>query len=161
MKIPHNFGFTEEHDLLRQSARRFLTERATAESVRKTIEDKIGWDRALYKEMAELGWVGLAVSDEAGGAGLGWLHLALLLEEHGRALLPSPLLPSTLAAIALARAGAEDAVCAAVCAGRSPGRSSVPCPTRSELESGIDGRGASEPRSPCGGLERRQARHRS
>lgn len=104
MTFPKDFGHTDEHDLVRSSARRFLNERATAEERRRLLEAD-GWDAALLREMAELGWLGLSLPDDVGGAGLRALHLCLLLEEHGRALLPSPLLPMTLAGLAIDRAG--------------------------------------------------------
>ncbi len=106
-QIPTDFGFTEEHDLLRQSARRFLDERCTIQEVRRFSESAIGHDPQLWKEVAALGWLGLVLPEASGGAGLGHLHLALLLEETGRRLLPAPLLASALAGFALEAAGSE------------------------------------------------------
>ncbi len=106
--IPSDFGFTPEHDLLRDSARRFLAERCPASELRRLCEDPLGHDPKLWKELAELGWVGLVLPEEHGGAGLGHLHLVLLLEEMGRVLLPAPFFGCLLAGIAI-REGASGA----------------------------------------------------
>jgi alkylation response protein AidB-like acyl-CoA dehydrogenase len=58
--------------------------------------------------MAELGWLGLRIPEEFGGAGLAWVDLTVLLEETGRSLFPSPLLASTLAALALCESGSPE-----------------------------------------------------
>jgi alkylation response protein AidB-like acyl-CoA dehydrogenase len=104
-EIPRDFGFGDEHDLLRQQARRFLDERSPAAEVRRLAEDALGFDPAVWKDMAGLGWTGLVLPEAHGGAGLGALHLALLLDEMGRRLLPSPFLATVLAGLALERAG--------------------------------------------------------
>lgn len=106
--IPRDFGFTEDHELLSRSARRFLDDRCTMDVVRRLAEDPAGHDPALWKEMAQLGWVGLVLSERHGGAGLGSLHLALLLEEMGRCLLPSPFLSTVMAGIAIERGGSVE-----------------------------------------------------
>ena len=106
--IPGDFGFTDDHDLLRASARRLLAERSPLTAVRRLVDDELGYDRALYAELAELGWVGLALPEELGGAGLDTLGLALLFDETGRCLLPSPLLASALAALAIELAGDDE-----------------------------------------------------
>ncbi|MEZ4232071.1 MAG: acyl-CoA dehydrogenase family protein [Polyangiaceae bacterium] len=102
-QAPHGFGFTEDHDLARKEARRFLSEHSTREHVRAQYEDPRGYDRDLYKQALELGWLGLSVPEQYGGAGLDALHLLLLWEELGRALYPSPLFGSALAVEALLR----------------------------------------------------------
>jgi len=103
--VPRDFGFGEDHALLRDSARRFLAERCPASEVRRLADDPMGHDPGLWKEMAELGWVGLVLPEAQGGAGLGALHLALLMEEMGRRVLPSPFFGVLLAGLALERAG--------------------------------------------------------
>ncbi len=67
------FAFTEEQDELRRQARALLEEREPS------------WD-----ELAELGWLGVSVPEESGGAGLGFVEEAVLFEELGRALYPGP-----------------------------------------------------------------------
>jgi alkylation response protein AidB-like acyl-CoA dehydrogenase len=106
-EVPVDFGFTPEHELLRDSARRFLEARCPVSEVRRLAEDPLGHDPKLWRDLAELGWLGLVLPEAHGGAGLGHLHLALLLEEMGRALLPSPFFGCLLAGIALREGGSE------------------------------------------------------
>jgi len=105
--VPGDFGFTEEHALLREQARRFLAERWPIAELRRLADSGGRLDPGLWKEMAQLGWVGLVLPERWGGAGLGWLHLEILLEEMGRRLVPGPFLGSLLAGVALAQAGSE------------------------------------------------------
>jgi alkylation response protein AidB-like acyl-CoA dehydrogenase len=99
--------YDEEHALLRAEARRWLDERFPIARVRALAESDSGEDPADWKELAALGWLGLCVPEKFGGAGLGAVHMSVLMEETGRRLLPCPLLASTLAAIALAQSGSE------------------------------------------------------
>ncbi|HTO06251.1 MAG TPA: acyl-CoA dehydrogenase family protein [Myxococcota bacterium] len=99
--------YDEELALLRAEARRWLDERFPIARVRALADADAGEDPGDWKELAALGWLGLCVPEKYGGAGLGALHLSVLMEETGRRLLPSPLLPATLAALALAQSGSE------------------------------------------------------
>ncbi len=108
LDLPRDFGFDEEHELLRDSARSFLQERCPVSEVRRLLDDPVGHDAGLWKEMAALGWTGIAIAEAHGGAQLGALHLALLLEEMGRVVLPSPFLATTLAGVALGHAEGAD-----------------------------------------------------
>ena len=83
-----NFGFTEEQELLRASAREFLTREVPMTVVREISETESGYRPELWLKMAELGWLGLLVPEEYGGAALGIVELVVMLEETGRALLP-------------------------------------------------------------------------
>ena len=89
---------TEEQDLLHSTARDFVTQRSSLRRIRDLRDraDADGFSRALWKEMAELGWLGIVVPVEHGGLGLGWTDLACVMEEVGRGLMPEPLL-STVA----------------------------------------------------------------
>ena len=100
-------GYDEEHALLQAEARRWLAERVTPAELRRLAADARGDEPALWRELAALGWTGLVVPEAQGGAGLGAVHLAVLAEETGRRLLPSPLLPTLLAAKLIELAGNE------------------------------------------------------
>ncbi len=100
-----NFGFTDEQELLRQEVRKVLDAQAPMAEVRRLAETPEGFSRELWKQMGELGWLGLTIPEAHGGAGLGWVDLVVLLEEAGRSLLPSPLIATTLAAATIADAG--------------------------------------------------------
>ncbi|MGW1617647.1 acyl-CoA dehydrogenase family protein [Streptomyces sp. NPDC002172] len=103
--------FTEEHEQLRATLRRFLADKAPSEAVRRSMESADGHDPVLWRRMAgELGLLGLALPEEYGGFGGGPVELGLVLEELGRALLPSPYFATVaLAGQALAVSGDETA----------------------------------------------------
>ncbi|MGH0037282.1 MAG: acyl-CoA dehydrogenase family protein [Myxococcota bacterium] len=103
-----NFGFTEEQELLRAEVRKFLDQNAPISEVRKMVESDLGFDRALWARMAELGWVGLTVPEAHGGVGLDFVTLVAVLEETGRTLFPSPLVSSVLAAKAIEALGSDE-----------------------------------------------------
>ena len=86
----------EERDELRSSARALLARESSSERVRATIADPPGFDRGLWDQMVELGWTGMHVSVELGGAGAGYADLAVILHELGRAIVPSPFLGSAV-----------------------------------------------------------------
>jgi acyl-CoA dehydrogenase len=108
--VPPNLGFTADHDLTRKEARRFLAERCPMRVIRERTAEPSKLDHGLWREMAQLGWLGLTAPPELGGAGLDAVHLALLFEEMGRVLLPSPYLASTLALQAILLAGTPEQV---------------------------------------------------
>ena len=102
-----NFGFTEEQEFLRSTAREFLQNECPLTRVRELMEDPAGYDPALWSKMAELGWLGLLVPEEYGGSGLTCVDLLVVLEEMGRALLPSPFFGTLQGTLALLRAGSD------------------------------------------------------
>ena len=93
-----DFGLSEEQELLQQSAREFLARECPPEFVREVAKSDDGYPRALYAQIAQLGWTGLVVPEAYGGIGLGLLDLALLVEEMGRAVLPGPFFSSSVLA---------------------------------------------------------------
>jgi alkylation response protein AidB-like acyl-CoA dehydrogenase len=102
-----NFGFTEEQEFLRATAREFLEKEAPSTVVRELMEGKAGYSPAMWKKMAELGWTGLLIPEEYGGAELGFVDLIVILEEMGRALLPSPFFGTLLGTLAVLEAADE------------------------------------------------------
>jgi alkylation response protein AidB-like acyl-CoA dehydrogenase len=87
-----DFGFTEEQEALRKSAREVLAEQSSPAAVRAVMESESGFDEALWKTIADLGWCGVTIPESEGGLGLGWVEQAILLEETGRSVLPAPYL---------------------------------------------------------------------
>ena len=65
-------------------------------------------DEALWSELCELGWPGIAISEEYGGQGLGTIELSILCEELGRVVAPVPFLPSVIAATLIEHAGSPE-----------------------------------------------------
>jgi len=108
MSQPKDYGFGEDEQILRDSARKLLDEVATIDKVRRLVaadQDEAyqsatppaRYDEQAWRKMAELGWTALAVPEAAGGAGMKCVAIAALAEEIGRRAMPSPL-PSTLLA---------------------------------------------------------------
>jgi alkylation response protein AidB-like acyl-CoA dehydrogenase len=95
------FAFTDEQELLRRQARDFLAERFPPERVAELADSDAGWDPGSWAAFAELGWLGVSVPEEDGGAGLGFLEEAVLLEELGRALYPGPYFATVALALPL------------------------------------------------------------
>lgn len=85
-----NFDFSEDLHLLREQARKFLCDRCTPKVVRTVFESGQTHDAGLWREIAQMGWLGAAIPEEFGGAGLGHEGLCVLAEEIGRALAPVP-----------------------------------------------------------------------
>ena len=100
---------SEEQRLLASAARAFFAERSPVGRARKLrdAEDAVGFSRELWKEMAELGWVGCHLPSELGGAGLGFTELCLVLEAAGRTLVPEPFVSTSLLAASLLVAAGE------------------------------------------------------
>ena len=86
------FVLSEEQELLRQSAAAFVRDHSSLKRIRqlRDTQDATGFSRGLWKQMGELGWLGLVFPEEYGGAAMGWAELAVVLEECGRGLLPEP-----------------------------------------------------------------------
>ena len=103
-----DFGFSDEQDQLRREVRRLLDERCPLGEVRRIMQTPTGFCRELWRELAELGWLGLPIPESYGGAGLGWVDWVVLLEETGRSLFPSPLISNTLAATAILEGGSDE-----------------------------------------------------
>ncbi len=102
------FDLTDEQEAIRSTARDFLAARFKSERMREIAGSEDGTDEQGWAEMAELGWAGLALPEEWGGQGLGIVDLAVLFEEMGYALAPSPLFSNTVVGLALARSASDE-----------------------------------------------------
>jgi alkylation response protein AidB-like acyl-CoA dehydrogenase len=103
-----NFDFSDDQKQLRDSARKFLAEKCPSRAVRAVIDGKAPYDRELWKGLAEMGFLGVAIPENYGGTGAGHLELCVIAEEMGRALAPVPFSSTVyLAAEALLLAGSE------------------------------------------------------
>jgi len=83
-------NLTEEQEMIKKTACDFLADKCPKTFVKQMEESETGYSRELWQEMAELGWMGLAFPEKYGGGDMNFLDLAVLLEEMGRACLPSP-----------------------------------------------------------------------
>ena len=103
-----NFGFNEEQELLRSTARKFFDNECASETVRKLMDGPEGMTPDLWKKIAEQGWTGLIFPDEHGGMDLGFVDLVVLMEEMGRAVVPGPFFSTVLlGGLALLEAGTD------------------------------------------------------
>lgn len=104
-----NFDFSEEQKLLQHTAREYLSEHSSLAHVREIFESDAGYSKELWKGIAELGWLGVSIAEEYGGAGYGYLELAMIAGEIGQALAPIPYGSTVyLAAEAITRVGSDD-----------------------------------------------------
>jgi alkylation response protein AidB-like acyl-CoA dehydrogenase len=103
--------FTEEQTMLRDAAKAWVAEKSPVTTFRKLRDggNADGFDRAVWREMAEMGWTGILVPEEYGGTDLGCLTLGIVLEETGRTLTASPLLSTALIAASALVLGGTDA----------------------------------------------------
>jgi len=103
-----NFDFSDDQKVLRDQAKKFLSQHASPARVRKILETDTPYDAELWRGMAENGWQGTAVPEAYGGAGFGYLELCVIAEELGRSLAPTPFSSSVyLATEALLLAGSD------------------------------------------------------
>src|SRR5712691_9321756 len=91
-----NFGFNDEQELLRSTARKFFDNECPSTTVRTLMEAPEGMTPELWKKLAEQGWLGLIAPEEHGGMALGIVDLVVLLEEMGRAVVPGPFFSTVL-----------------------------------------------------------------
>ena len=114
---------TEERELLRDTVAALVTKHANPAAVRAAMESDKGYDESLWQLLCEqVGAAALVIPEELGGAGGELADAATVLQELGRALVPSPLLGTTLAELALLAAPEPDAeTLQRLAAGRSIG----------------------------------------
>ncbi|HXD97250.1 MAG TPA: acyl-CoA dehydrogenase [Candidatus Acidoferrum sp.] len=91
-----DFGFNQEQELLRATARKFFESECTSEFVRARMAEPAGVTDGFWAKLAEQGWLGLIYPEEYGGAGLGFVDLTVLMEEMGRAVMPGPFFSTVL-----------------------------------------------------------------
>src|SRR6266581_424860 len=101
-----DIGFTEEQELLRDTARKFLDGECPTTFVRQMMATEAAVTGEFWRKLAENGWLGITYDEADGGSGLGLVDLVVLMEEVGRAVMPGPY-PATvlLGGAAIAAAG--------------------------------------------------------
>jgi alkylation response protein AidB-like acyl-CoA dehydrogenase len=102
-----NFDFTEDQHEIKRTARELLAKRSGVEQVREAAEGE-AYDESLFNELRELGWTGIAIDEQYGGAGLGVVELMILCEELGYALAASPFLANALGGLMIEYAGSDE-----------------------------------------------------
>jgi len=103
-----NFGFNEEQELLRNTARKFFENECGSDTVRRLMETPEGMNAELWKKLAEQGWLGLIYPEPYDGMGLGLVDLVVLMEEMGRAVAPGAYFSTVLlGGLAILEAGSD------------------------------------------------------
>ena len=104
-----DLSLTEEQQLLKQGVEDFLAREATREEVVELADSDLGFSPEHYTRVAELGWLGAAIPERYGGAGLGLTDAAVLCEAFGYAALPGPFVSSAvISALVVEEAGSEE-----------------------------------------------------
>ncbi len=145
------FSFTNEQEQFRTMLRRFLTEKSPATEIRRLMATDEGWERDSWRRLnSDLGLSAVHIPEAYGGQGFGFVELAIVLEEMGRALLCGPYFSSVvLAANAILNAGTEDqkqALLPAIAAGET-----VAALAFSEVNGRWDSSGVAVTAAPSGG----------
>jgi alkylation response protein AidB-like acyl-CoA dehydrogenase len=91
-----DFGFNQEQELLRATARKFFENECASEFVRARMAEPAGVTDDFWAKLAEQGWLGLIYPEEYGGTGLGFVDLTVLMEEMGRSVMPGPFFSTVL-----------------------------------------------------------------
>lgn len=103
-----DFTLSEEQQAIADLSEQILADRVTAESLREIEAGESWFDRDTYAELAKAGLVGIALSEDVGGGGLGLVEAAQVLEAQGRHVAPEPLWSGTLAALAVDAFGTDE-----------------------------------------------------
>jgi alkylation response protein AidB-like acyl-CoA dehydrogenase len=104
-----DIGFTEEQELLRTSARKFLENECPTAFVRQRMAEPAAMTEDFWRKLAEQGWFGILYPEALGGSGLGLVDMTVLMEEMGRAVMPGPFFSTVLlGGSAILEAGSPD-----------------------------------------------------
>jgi alkylation response protein AidB-like acyl-CoA dehydrogenase len=103
-----NFKFSQDQEMMRDSAKRLLADLSSYAAVHKILDSEATHDANLWKQMAEAGWLSTAIPEEYGGAGMGYLELAVLAEEMGKTLACTPFSSSIYMAAELIKAAGSE-----------------------------------------------------
>jgi alkylation response protein AidB-like acyl-CoA dehydrogenase len=93
-----DFGFSQEQEMLRATARKFFENECPSTFVRERMAEPAGVTDDFWTKLAEQGWLGLVYPEQYGGAGLGFVDLTVLMEEMGRVVMPGPFFSTTILA---------------------------------------------------------------
>jgi len=103
-----DFELNEDQRMLVDTVRDFVKKDSPVERFRKMRESDRGWDEKVWKQMGELGWLGVMFPESAGGAEMSFVEMGLILEQLGTSLVPEPIIPLIVAGSAIARAGSAE-----------------------------------------------------
>jgi alkylation response protein AidB-like acyl-CoA dehydrogenase len=104
-----DFGFSEEQEMLRDAAKRFLADSCSTKFVRQMMAHDTAHDAAFWEKLVGLGWPGLIVPEDFGGQGGTFLDLTVIAEEAGKALVPGPFMTAVALGAPIFIEGGSDA----------------------------------------------------
>jgi alkylation response protein AidB-like acyl-CoA dehydrogenase len=107
--IKLDFGFSEEQEMLRDSAKRFLADNCSTKFVRQMMAHETAHDAAFWDKLIGLGWPGLIIPEDFGGQGGTFLDLTVIAEEAGKALVTGPFMAATTLGAPVFLEGGSDA----------------------------------------------------
>ncbi len=105
MSKREKIGLSEEQADLLESASKYCADKSPIPTVRRLMEDELGYDATVFAEVAELGWLGIAIPESLGGVGLTLAEVVPVVEQMGRHLMAGPFVSTTLVAQVLLEAG--------------------------------------------------------
>jgi len=105
-----DFGFSEEQEMLRDAAKRFLADNCPTKFVRQMMADATGHDAAFWRKLVGQGWPGLLIPEQYGGTNGAFLDMTVVIEEMGKAILPGPFFAAALLGAPVFIEGASDAL---------------------------------------------------
>ncbi len=111
-----NLTLTQDEKMLADMAKKFVSQRAKVGRIRQLRDDpdSSGHDPSLWREMAELGWLGLNLPEDAGGLGMSFFELCTVLEQVGKNIMPEPFYATVLLGAPLVAKLGTDAQKAAI-----------------------------------------------
>lgn len=99
---------TEDQQMIKDTAASFVKKDSPVERMRKLRDTELGYDLAVYRQMGELGWLGLPMPESVGGFGGAMVDAAILIEQFGKGLVPEPYTASViLGGMAIVHAGTD------------------------------------------------------
>ena len=104
-----DFGFSEEQEMLRDAAKRFLADNCSTKFVRQVMADATAHDAGFWQKLVGQGWPGLLIPEQYGGTNGTFLDMTVIVEEMGKALLPGPFFAAALLGAPTFIEGASDA----------------------------------------------------
>jgi alkylation response protein AidB-like acyl-CoA dehydrogenase len=103
-----DFSFSSDQKMIQETAASFVKKSSPVERMRKLREDALGWDKGVWRQMGELGWLGLPMPESVGGFGGKMVDAAIVLEQLGTTLVPEPYVASViLGGMSVAHAGTD------------------------------------------------------
>ena len=99
------FDLSDDQKMLVDTVQAFVKKDSPVERFRKLRDTELGWDKAVWQQMGELGWLGVMFPESVGGLGMSFVEAGLILEQLGTTLVPEPMIPHLIAGATLLHAG--------------------------------------------------------